>query len=58
MMVIVADDAQTALDLPSEYGVDDIPLILQDRQFENGRLVKRTLSDVSGYVAPVAASAR
>ena len=38
-VLIVGDDAQSALDLPSEYGVDDIPLVLQDRQFENGRLV-------------------
>jgi FtsP/CotA-like multicopper oxidase with cupredoxin domain len=38
-VLIVADDAEAALDLPSEYGVDDIPLVLQDRQFENGRLV-------------------
>ena len=27
-------------------------------RFENGRLVKRTLADVSGYVAPVAALVR
>jgi FtsP/CotA-like multicopper oxidase with cupredoxin domain len=38
-VLIVADDAEAALDLPSEYGVDDIPLVLQDRRFENGRLV-------------------
>ena len=38
-VLIVADDAEAALDLPSEYGIDDIPLVLQDRQFENGRLV-------------------
>jgi FtsP/CotA-like multicopper oxidase with cupredoxin domain len=38
-VLIVADDVEAALDLPSEYGVDDIPLVLQDRQFANGRLV-------------------
>jgi blue copper oxidase len=38
-VLIVADDDQAALNLPSEYGVDDIPLVLQDRKFENGRLV-------------------
>jgi len=38
-VLIVADDAEAALELPSEYGVDDIPVVLQDRQFENGRLV-------------------
>ncbi|HGG06608.1 MAG TPA: oxidase [Aliiroseovarius sp.] len=31
-MVIVDDDAQ-AVDLPSQYGVDDIPVVLQDRRF-------------------------
>lgn len=32
--MIVIDDAEaTALDLPSEFGVDDVPLVLQDRRF-------------------------
>jgi len=38
-LMIVTDDQEKALGLPSEYGVDDIPLILQDRQFEDGTLV-------------------
>ena len=38
-VLIVGDDAEGALNLPSEYGIDDIPLVLQDRQFEAGRLV-------------------
>jgi len=38
-VLIVRDDAEAALDLPSDYGVDDIPLVLQDRQFADGRLV-------------------
>lgn len=38
-VMIVADDRDKALGLPSEYGVDDLPLVLQDRKFENGRLV-------------------
>lgn len=38
-MLVVRDAAEAALGLPSEYGVDDLPLILQDRQFEDGRLV-------------------
>lgn len=32
-MIIIDDDESSALDLPSEYGVDDIPLIVQDRRF-------------------------
>jgi FtsP/CotA-like multicopper oxidase with cupredoxin domain len=38
-LLIVSDDDERALGLPSEYGVDDLPLILQDRQFESGTLV-------------------
>ncbi len=38
-VLIIADDAERALDLPAEYGVDDLPLVIQDRQFEDGRLV-------------------
>lgn len=38
-LLIVSDDDEKALGLPSEYGVDDLPLILQDRQFQEGELV-------------------
>ncbi len=38
-VLIVADAHERSLGLPSEYGYDDIPLVLQDRQFEGGRLV-------------------
>lgn len=38
-LLLVTDDDEKALGLPSEYGVDDLPLVLQDRQFENGRLI-------------------
>lgn len=33
-MMIVEDDETQALGLPSQYGVDDIPVILQDRRFD------------------------
>jgi FtsP/CotA-like multicopper oxidase with cupredoxin domain len=32
-LIYVKDDASSALTLPSTYGVDDIPLVLQDRAF-------------------------
>jgi FtsP/CotA-like multicopper oxidase with cupredoxin domain len=32
-MIIVDDDISESLDIPSEYGVDDIPLIVQDKFF-------------------------
>ena len=40
-VMIVRDAAEEKLGLPSEYGIDDLPLVLQDRQFEGGRLVMR-----------------
>tara|TARA_R110000850_G_scaffold260811_1_gene388403 strand:- start:100947 stop:102467 length:1521 start_codon:yes stop_codon:yes gene_type:complete len=38
-LLIVNDEDEKALGLPSNYGVDDIPLLLQDRQFKDGTLV-------------------
>jgi FtsP/CotA-like multicopper oxidase with cupredoxin domain len=39
-MMIVTDSNEQALGLPSRYGVDDLPLILQDRLFDReGRMV-------------------
>ncbi|MGC5171161.1 multicopper oxidase family protein [Microbacterium sp. DT81.1] len=32
-MFLVRDDEEAALDLPRDYGVDDFPLIVQDRSF-------------------------
>ncbi|WP_166827111.1 multicopper oxidase family protein [Brevibacterium limosum] len=37
-MVILDDDASQSADLPYEYGVDDLPLIVQDRTFSDGQL--------------------
>lgn len=40
-MIIVEDDVTDALDIPKTYGVDDIPLILQDRAFnEDGTFLE------------------
>ncbi|HEX6340980.1 multicopper oxidase family protein [Umezawaea sp.] len=33
-LFIVDDEVTEALDLPSEYGVDDVPMIVQDRAFD------------------------
>ncbi len=41
-LLIISDDEERSLGLPSEYGVDDIPLILQDRHFQDGMLVLPT----------------
>jgi FtsP/CotA-like multicopper oxidase with cupredoxin domain len=38
-LIIIEDDEIKALDLPKTYGVDDIPLIVQDRFFDaNGQI--------------------
>ena len=34
-MFIVDDDQTAALDLPDTYGVDDLPVIIQDRSFDH-----------------------
>jgi FtsP/CotA-like multicopper oxidase with cupredoxin domain len=39
-MILVDDPASGTLDLPEEYGVDDIPVIVQDKAFDDdGQLV-------------------
>ncbi len=38
-LVVIDDDEAGALDLPDTYGVDDIPVVLQDRSFRrNGQM--------------------
>ncbi|MBK7556397.1 MAG: multicopper oxidase domain-containing protein [Flavobacteriales bacterium] len=38
--IIVQDDDEAALDLPRTYGVDDFPIVVQDRRFQaNGSFV-------------------
>lgn len=38
--IYVRDEEEDRLDLPADYGIDDIPLMLQDRAFaEDGRLI-------------------
>ena len=32
-MIVIDDDEAAKLSLPSDYGVDDVPLVLQDRRF-------------------------
>lgn len=45
-MLILDDDVSNGLALPSEYGVDDIPIIIQDRRFKkDGTLAYMTIYD-------------
>ncbi|MEX0344812.1 MAG: multicopper oxidase domain-containing protein [Rhizobiaceae bacterium] len=65
-MIIIDDDLGLATDLPSQYGVDDLPIIIQDRTFDDhGRLVYSLLDAdedgwygetvvVNGAISPVA----
>ena len=39
---LVSDEEERGLGLPADYGVDDLPLVIQDRQFQDGRLVMPT----------------
>ena len=47
-LFIIDDDISDNLPIPKEYGIDDIPIILQDRRFsENGEFVYiRSMHDV------------
>ena len=55
-MVIVRDEEEAALNLPRTYGVDDIPLIIQDRYFnQQGIMEYNFLGDtmmVNGTLSP------
>lgn len=47
-MIIVRDEAEAALALPRTYGVDDIPVMLQDRWFRNDRSLRFSTSNEEG----------
>lgn len=55
-MIIIRDEAEAALDLPRTYGVDDIPLILQSKAFdESGQIDIRgedSFMVVNGVIEP------
>ena len=38
-LIIIDDEESDVLDLPKEYGVDDIPLILQDKRFDSKKQI-------------------
>ncbi len=65
-MIVIEDENSDALELPRRYGVDDLPIIIQDRTFDaQGRLVY-SLEDadedgwlgetvvINGAISPVA----
>ena len=44
-LIIVDDDNPLAADLPNSYGIDDIPVILQDREFTNDNQLRFQIDD-------------
>ncbi len=53
--VVVTDDVEAKLPIPKNYGVDDIPLILQDRHFhKNNQLDYLADYDPDGVQGPTA----
>ena len=55
-LFLIDDDESRSLNLPSEYGVDDIPLVLQDRRFNRDGSFEylSTMGDVEmGYEGDV-----
>lgn len=52
-MVIVQDEHEASLDLPHHYGIDDVPVILQDRTYHEGnQLDYRADYDPDGVQGP------
>lgn len=49
-MFIVQDDAESSLALPRQYGVDDIPVIVQDARFDSEN---QLTTSVRGFVGPL-----
>ncbi len=38
-LIIVRDEAEAALDLPRDYGVDDIPVVIQTKAFDSNKQI-------------------
>ena len=54
-MVIVQDEHESQLSIPRNYGVDDIPIILQDRHFhKDNQFDYRADYDPDGVAGPTA----
>jgi len=51
-LIIIEDNESKNLDLPKRYGIDDIPLVLQDRNFNDGQInYNPSMTDImQGYV--------
>jgi len=55
-MIIIDDDESDTLNLPKTYGVDDIPLILQDKRFDSNKQIDYSPSRMEirrGYTSDI-----
>jgi bilirubin oxidase len=44
-LYLIEDENSQALDLPKEYGVNDVPLVVQDRSFTDGKMHAYAVTD-------------
>lgn len=49
-LIIVEDEFSDALNIPKDYGVNDIPLIIQDRSFNNDGSFNYTTNMMNGVI--------
>jgi suppressor of ftsI len=49
-MFIIDDDESDRLGLPSEYGVDDVPVIVQDRSFDDEGEFSTSYRGINGFL--------
>ena len=48
-LLLINDDVSDALDLPRTYGVDDVPLVIQDRRFDDDGQLEFRLGRGAAY---------
>lgn len=55
-MIIIRDENEALLNLPKTYGIDDLPIIIQDRQFSNGVIIDSAIMGdsvlINGVISP------
>lgn len=44
-LYLIEDENSQALDLPKEYGINDIPLVVQDRSFTDGKMNEYAITE-------------
>ncbi|AIG11539.1 Multicopper oxidase [Corynebacterium pseudotuberculosis] len=52
-MILLEDEVSKSLDIPQEYGVDDVPLILMDANFTEAGVLDETMDETVGLLGEV-----